>query len=156
MKPSNYNAALIVLLGLLALLVVTCLLSTMHSFMGGSRTDVDFVALNTLQRYGIGFSMLLIVLSVLVFATFRGVRPGLSVAWQHVPGWLLFASGMLIFLALVGELSYFLMRDSALLATEWINHAALLCMMSSSVAACFVYAVIHAASGAAPYLKERW
>ena len=156
MRQSNYTIALVVLLALLGLLVVSSLLSTMHSFMGGSRSDVDFAALNTLQRYGIGFSMLLILLSIVVFATFRGVRPGLRVAWQHVPGWLLFGSGMLIFLALIGELSYFLMRDSALLDREWINHAALLCMIASSVAACFVYAVIHAASGAAPYLKERW
>ncbi len=156
MKQSNYTIALVVLLGLLTLLVISCLLSTMHAFMGGSRSDVDFATLNTLQRYGIGFSILLILLSTLVFATFRGVRPGLKVAWQHIPGWLLFASGMLIFLALMGELSYFLMRDSSLLDTEWINHAALLCMIASSVAACFVYAVIHAASGAAPYLKERW
>ena len=156
MKQSNYTITLVVLLALLGLLVVSSLLSTMHSFMGGSPTNIDFASLNTLQRYGIGFSVLLIVLSVFVFATFRGVRPGLKVAWQHIPGWLLFSSGMLVFLALLGELSYFLMRDSSLLDREWINHAALLCMIASSVAACFVYAVIHAASGAAPYVKERW
>ena len=156
MATSRYTILLVTLLTLLGLLVVSSLLSTMHAFMGGSQTDVDFAALNTLQRYGIGFSVLLILLSTLVFATFRGVRPGLRVAWQHIPGWLLFASGMLVFLALVGELSYFLMRNSPLLGTEWINHSALVCMIVSPVAACFVYAVIHASSGAAPYTKERW
>ena len=156
MPQSRYTVALVTLLALLGLLVVSSLLSTMHAFMGGSRTDVDFAALNTLQRYGIGFSVILILLSTLVFATFRGVRPGLRVAWQHVPGWLLFAAGMLVFLALVGELSYFLMRGSPLLDAEWINHSALLCMIVSPIAACFVYAVIHAASGAGPYTKERW
>ncbi len=154
MTQTRYTAILVTLLALLGLLVVSSLLSTMHAFMGGSEVEAD--SLNQLQLYGIGLSVALILLSVFVFATFRGVWPGLRVAWQHVPGWLLFAASMLIFLALLGELSYFLMRDSSLLDAEWINHASLICMIASSIAACFVYAVIHAASGAAPYTKERW
>ncbi|MEM6512740.1 MAG: hypothetical protein AAF660_06990 [Pseudomonadota bacterium] len=155
MTRSKYTVTLAFLLAVLGLLIASSLLSTMIAFMGGSG-DASFQLLTTLQHYGIGFSAALTLLSILVFATFRGVTPGLQVAWQHVPGWLLFGAGMLIFLALLGELSYFLMRNSTLLDAEWVNHAALLCLIAASIAACFVYAVIHAASGAAPYVRARW
>ncbi len=156
MPPALYKLLFILIYSALGLLIVSCLLSAMHAFMGGTRDQADFSDLHALQSYGIGFAGFLCVLAVTLLGTFRGVAGGLRLAWEHVPGWMVFGAAMLVFLALMGELSYFLLRNSTLTDGEWVNHVALACLITSSLAVCLVYSVQHASSGRPGFSKERW
>ena len=56
----------------------------------------------------------------------------------------------------MGELSYFLLRDSELLTREWVNHVALAALTLASLAICCLVALRNALSGRPPFAKERW
>ncbi|MDJ0758953.1 MAG: hypothetical protein QNJ19_06100 [Woeseiaceae bacterium] len=146
----------IVLQAVLATMILTSLISVMHAFMGGSRSNPDFLQLYGFQVFGIGLSVAAMIYSLLFFSRNGALATGLSVAWKHMPGWLLFPVFLLNMLAICGELSYLLLRDATELMTEWINHVALICLGASSVAFLFMFAVSHAYAGGAPYSKERW
>ncbi len=146
----------IVVQAMLATMILTSLVSVMHAFMGGSRLNPDFLQLQAYQVFGIGLSVAVFIYSLVFFSKNGALATGLGVAWQHMPGWLLFPVLLLNMLALVGELSYLLLKDATELTTEWINHVALICLGASSIAFVFMFAVSHAYEGRTPYSKDRW
>jgi len=142
-------SALTVLLGLLS---ASCVLSVMFAFMGAETPRGLVIA----QVAGLSLSLLLGVIGIAYFTTFRGLAAGITLAWHHTPGWLAFAASVCASLALLGELSYYLIRHTDLDTVLWSSHLALLCLASAAISMCIVYAVGHAADGATPYEKARW
>ncbi len=142
----------------LALAVIggSCLVSLMYAFMGGSATNADFAALNVIQRFGIVLSILVVLFCVGSVSRGRSARETYQTLWQHIPGWLVFVILLLGSLVFIGELSYALLLRAELVRSEWENHVALLCLLSSSVAYGVVFALLHQRAGLSPYSKERW
>lgn len=145
-----------VIQAMLVTMILTSLVSIMHAFMGGSRDNPDFLQLHAYQVFGIGLSTAVFLYSLLFFSRTGSLSEGLGAAWQHMPGWLMFCVLMLNLLALCGELSYLLLADATELMTEWINHVALICLGSASIAFMFLFAVSHAHAGGKPFSKARW
>lgn len=146
----------VVVHAILATMVLTSLVSVMHAFMGGSSQNPDFLQLRSYQVFGIGLSVAVLLYSLVFFSKNGSLSGGLGAAWRHMPGWLIFPAIILILLVLVGELSYLLLRNATELMTEWINHVALICLGTSSIAFVFMFAVSHAYSGGEPFSKARW
>ena len=80
----------IVVQAMLATMILTSLVSVMHAFMGGSRSNPDFLQLQGYQVFGIGLSVAVLVYSLLFFSKNGALVTGVGVAWKHMPGWLLF------------------------------------------------------------------
>lgn len=145
------------LLAALVAVSATCLVSLMYAFMGISpQQQGGLAALHLAQQLGVALAAVIIAASLSAFALGRGLRAGIVLAWAHIPGWMLLIVVMMLSLAILGELSYFLLRDSPLLHEEWVNHAALLCLAAGSVSVSLLYAYQHAISGRPPYDKHRW
>lgn len=145
-----------VLQAMLVTMILTSLVSIMHAFMGGSSNNPDFLQLHAYQVFGIGLSVAVLMYSLAFFSRSGSLPAGLGAAWQHMPGWLVFAVVMLNLLALCGELSYLLLAGATELMTEWVNHVALICLGASSIAFMFLFAVSHAQAGGKPFSKQRW
>ena len=152
----NLATLFVVVQAILATMVLTSLVSVMHAFMGGSGRNPDFLQLRSYQVFGIGLSAAVLLYSLVFFSRNGTLSAGLGKAWRHIPGWLVFSAIVLNLLVLVGELSYLLLRNATDLMTEWINHVALVCLGTSSIAFAFMFAVSHAYSGGEPFSKARW
>ena len=124
--------------------------------MGGSREQVDDAQLNMIQIGGTAFALLVIVWGVTWFADQRGLRVALHAIWLNVPGWLVFAMFIAGLLGLIGELSYLLVAFTDFPIADWRNHAALACLVLSSIAFAVLFAVDNVSQGRDPYPKERW
>lgn len=155
-QSGNSPVALTVILASLALLIVTCLVSLMHSFMRGSAPANDFAELYTLQSVGIAFSLAAALASLLYFSADTNLAEGLRRLWANLPGWLIFGIFVINLLVFVGELSYFIIFMGGTMLDEWSNHVALLCLTFSSLAYGMVYAARNASDGRPRFDKSRW
>lgn len=140
--------------GLLGLLILGSLWSLMHAFTGGKAGD--FQALDSLQFSGLLFSTVVAMTCLFILSRERGLSAGIGIAWNHVPGWLLMAGTVLVSLAVVGELTYYLLRDAVWISNDWVNHSALFCLSLSTLAFVLVSGTGRYLSGGAPYSKARW
>lgn len=134
----------------------SCLVSLMYAFMGGSATNADFATLNAVQRFGIALSIAVMLYCLVSVSRGRSVRDTYVTVWQHIPGWLVFVILLLGSLVFIGELSYALLIRAELVRSDWENHVALLCLLSTSLAYGLVFAVLHQRAGHLPYSKARW
>ena len=150
------DSALRVVCIALAIIGGSCLISLMYAFMGGSAASADFAALNVLQGFGIGLSVLAILFCIGSVSRGLSARETYQTLWQHIPGWLVFVIVLLASLVFIGELSYALLLRAELAQSEWENHVALLCLLSSSIAYGLVFALLHRRAGLSPYSKQRW
>lgn len=140
----------------LAVLIMLCLVTLMHSFMGGRADNPDIVAVNNLQIGGALMSAVLIAVSLVFFARGEGLRRGLHRIWEHTPGWLVFALLVLNSLVFIGELSYVLIADALDPTSDRTDHLSLICMALASLAFLTLFAAQHHLNGEPAYSKERW
>lgn len=140
----------------LAVLIALCLVTLMHSFMGGRADNPDIVAVNNLQVGGSLLSVLLIVAALVFFSREKGLRHGIRRIWDHTPGWLVFALLVLNSLVFIGELSYVLISDAIDPTSDRADHLSLICLLSASLAFLTLFAAQHAMDGKPAYSKARW
>lgn len=140
----------------LATIGASCLVSLMYAFMGGSATNADFATLNAVQGFGIALSVGVALYCVASVSRGRSAREASLTMWRHIPGWLVFVILLLGSLVFIGELSYALLIRAELVRSDWENHVALLCLLSSSIAYGLLFALLHQRAGHSPYSKARW
>ena len=144
------NATLV----LLGILITSSLGSLMHAFTGGAAGD--YQTLDSLQFSGILFSLMAMIACLSLISRGRGIAEGIRVAWMHTPTWLILASVVVVSLAVVGELSYFLLRDAVWIPNDWFNHSALVCLSLATLAFLLVSGTGRYMSGRGPHPKKRW
>lgn len=132
----------------LAMVVVSCLISTMALFMGGGQAGVDLRELLVLQLFAIPVS---VIAMVVTFATYKLKR-----LYAAVPQWLAFSSFVLILLVLSGEVAFLIVSRSADIDVQWTAHAPLLSMLTCALAICAVYAYAGLQSGRPNPRSGRW
>ncbi|MGI9330106.1 MAG: hypothetical protein ACR2QB_05265 [Gammaproteobacteria bacterium] len=144
-----------VFLYFIAVLILSCLVSMMISFMGGKHTSGDGQLLLGVQRAG---SVVCLLMAGFAFSVF--LRDGFDGAfarlWQHIPGWLLFACLILNLLALSGVGAYWLVASVLDPDSDSVNYVSLLCLSSASLAYLAVSAAAHFLAGKPPFDKSRW
>ena len=155
MLPVITNASKVLLVGFV-FLGLSCIATLMYSFMGGSDGGPDARALVALQRSGIVVGALTIVFCLARSIRDSGRRNGLRLLWRHLPGWLVFAGGLMLSLAVMGEVAWVVIRYSADGLVGSFNHVSLICLGSSTLAFMLLFATVHRLRGHAEFSKARW
>lgn len=158
MSEHGGKTQILIYIGLyfLAVLMLFCLVTLMHSFMGGRADNPDVVALGNLQIGGSLLSAVIIGVALAFFARENGLRPALRRIWEHTPGWLVFSLILLNSLVFIGELSYVLIGHAIDPTKDRADHLSLICLLLASLAFLALFATQHVRSGNPPFSKERW
>ena len=152
----HLHTLLTVVLAAFGFLMLTCLVSLMHSFMGGNTQANDFSELHQLQSMGIALAIVVGATCLVYFCRGAGLRAGLHRLWLNMPGWLIFGVLVIGLLVFAGELSFFIIFMDGTAIKEWNNHIALACFATSALAYGLAFATQHALAGKPAYDKSRW
>ena len=132
----------------LAMVVLSCLVSTMALFMGGGQAGVDLRELMILQLLSIPVSLLAILFALRAYDFKR--------LYAAVPQWLAFACFLLFLLVASGEVAFLIVTRSADIQVAWTAHAPLISMLASALAICALYAYAGLRSGRPNPTSGRW
>lgn len=132
----------------LAMIVASCLVSTMALFMGGGHGGVDLHALMLLQVLSIPVAIGAILFTLNAYSVKR--------LYVAVPQWLVFSFFMLFLLVASGEVAFMIVTQAADEAVVWTAHAPLLSMLACSFAICALYAYSGIKSGKPDPTSGRW
>ena len=132
----------------LAMVVVSCLVSTMAVFMGGGQGGVDLRELLVLQLLSMPISVIAILLAVGAYSV--------KELYAAVPQWLAFACFLLFLLVASGEVAFLIVTRSTGADVPLIAHAPLVSMLLSSLAICALYAYTGLKSGRPNPHSGRW
>lgn len=143
-----------ILLALLAMLVLTSLVSLMAVFMGGGQSGADLGTLKTIQLWSIPVT-LLITLNVLLSYPKTRTRRAREL-WDDVPQWLVFIFMLLNSLSIAGVVALYIAMRAFETSVSWEQHIPLVCLFCASLAFCAIYARTFHRDGAAPPLAGRW
>jgi hypothetical protein len=130
------------LLSLLSLVILSCLLTLMVIFMGGSFTGADLNGLLLVQTAAIPVTLLFVAAEIRGFVRLNGWRVGLALLWRKIPAWLVLALVLLNSLVFVGELSVLLIDYLMDEPLPWTDHVPLLSLLCSSLAFTVLYAKV--------------
>lgn len=148
-------ASKVLLVGL-AFLGLSCIATLMFSFMGGYAGSPDASALISLQRAGIVLGAVTVVSCVAFSIRQTGLGGSARALWRHMPGWLVFAGGLLVSLTLMGEIAWVVVHYSTTAIAATFNHVSLICLGTSSLAFMVLFATVHRTRGHPEYSKARW
>lgn len=138
------NALMIVL----AMVVASCLISTMALFMGGGQGGVDLRELMVLQLFSIPVAIVAIAMAV---NSYRMKR-----LYAAVPQWMVLGFFLSFLLVGSGEVAFLIVSRSAVVDVPWTAHAPLLGMLACSLAICALYAYAGLKSGRPDPTSGRW
>ena len=144
MIPPMLNALMIIL----AMVVGSCLISTMALFMGGGQAGADLRELLLLQLISIPVA---IVASALAISSYSAKR-----LYAAVPQWMAFGFFLLFLLVASGEVAFLIVSRAAEVEVAWTAHAPLLSMFFCSLAICALYAYAGLKSGRPNPTSGRW
>ena len=133
---------------LLAMVVGSCLISTMALFMGGGQAGADLRELLLLQLISIPMAIAAITL---VFSSYNVKK-----LYAAVPQWMAFAFFLLLLLVGSGEVAFLIVSRAAEVEVAWTAHAPLLSMFFCSLAICALYAYGGLRSGRPNPTSGRW
>ena len=142
--PPMLNALMIVL----AMVVASCLISTMALFMGGGQAGADLRDLMLLQLISIPVAMVAIVMAVSSYNVKR--------LYATVPQWMAFGFFLLLLLVASGEVAFLIVSRAADVEVAWTAHAPLLSMFFCSLAICALYAYAGIRAGRPNPTSGRW
>ena len=140
----------------LALIAMSCLLTTMIVFMGGQRGGADFTALLLLQLAAIPVSLCLVAAGFVSVASSGSWRTALHTLWHALPQWLLFMFFFLNSLFVMGEIALHITSQMTAAKLSWQAHIPLACMLASSLAFLVLYAAARSGPGVDRALSGRW
>ena len=144
------------ILTVLAIIVLGCLISLMAVFMGGGQAGTDLHSLLIIQLATIPITLLISLYVLSRYAAKNGLRDGLRSLWSDLPQWLVFIFLMLNSLALFGEVALFIALSALARDISWQEHVPLVCLLSTSLAFCLVYARRRSGEAEKPSLSGRW
>ena len=133
---------------LLAMIVLSCLISTMALFMGGGQAGVDLRELMILQLLSIPVSLLAIFICVRAYS--------IKHLYAAVPQWMALGFFLLFLLVASGEVAFLIVSRSADIEVAWTAHAPLLSMLASALAICALHAYAGLKSGRPNPSSGRW
>ena len=128
----------------------------MAVFMGGGQAGTDLHSLLILQLATIPITVLISLYVLSRYAGKSGFRDGLKFLWRDLPQWLVFIFLMLNSLALFGEVALFIALSALARDISWQEHVPLVCLFSTSLAFCLVYARRRSGETEKPSLSGRW
>lgn len=132
----------------LAMVVASCLVSTMVLFMGGGQGGVDLRELLVLQLLAIPISLIAIVVAI---ASYQ-----IRQLYAAVPQWMAFGFFLLFLLVAAGEVAFLIVKKSANIDVAWTAHAPLFSMLACSLAICATHACVGLGSGRPNPRSGRW
>ena len=132
----------------LAMVVLSCLVSTMALFMGGGQAGVDLRELMILQVLSIPISGIAILLAISAYSV--------KELYAAVPQWLAFSCFLLLLLVASGEVAFLIVTRATGAEVPWTAHAPLVSMLLSSLAICALYAVTGLKAGRPKPHSGRW
>jgi hypothetical protein len=133
---------------LLAMVVGSCLISTMAIFMGGGQMGADLRELMMLQLISIPVAIVALMLAISSYSAKR--------LYAAVPQWMAFGFFLLFLLVASGEVAFLIVSRAADVRVEWTAHAPLLSMFFCSLAICALYAFSGLKSGRPNPTSGRW
>ena len=123
-----------ILMIVLAMVIATCLVSTMALFMGGGQTGTDLYALMLLQWGSVPVALLAIVVALL-FGPHHSAGPlSFKRLYAAVPQWMALAFFLLFLLVASGEIALLIVARLADTPPAWTAHAPLVSMLFCSLA----------------------
>jgi len=137
----------------LALIIVTCLVSTMAVFMGGGQGGTDLHSLMVMQAASIPIAILSVV-AILVPAGDGG--NGARRIWAAIPQWMVFGFLLLNSLVIAGETAFLIVLNATERDIVWTEHIPLAAMLACSVAFCVLYARLNVLTGNPKAMSGRW
>lgn len=144
------------LLIVLALAVVSCLVSTMVTFMGGHRGGADMSALLLMQLVSIPVSVFLIVVGLVYLRRESNWANAIRMLWNTLPQWLLFMFFFLNSLVVIGEIALYIASHVSGWERSWFEHIPLASMLVTSTAFLTLYATQHFDNADHRALSGRW
>ena len=141
---------------LLGAMILSCLVTLMIAFTGGSFAGADLSGLLLLQGAAIPAALLVIALEIAAFVRAGGWRGGLAMLWDRVPAWLVLALVLVNSLVLIGELSVLLLRHLTDEPVSLIEQVPLLALLCSSAAFALLYAKAATMYGGGTSRVGRW
>ena len=142
--PTMLNALMI----LLAMVVGSCLISTMALFMGGGQVGADLRELMLLQLISIPVAIAATVVAVSSYKVKR--------LYAAVPQWMAFGFFLLLLLVGSGEVAFTIVSRAAEVEVAWTAHAPLLSMFFCSLAICALYCYVGLKAGRPNPTSGRW
>lgn len=152
MKQEVFRIALTVL----ALVLLSCLVSIMAVFMGGGQAGTDLHSLLALQIAVIPVAFMTVVVCVYLAVHKDGWKPGLSRFWDAIPQWLVFILFLLTLLGICGEVALVVKARLTESPGSWHEHVPLVCMLFCSAAFLALYSRMQTASGRTTAMSGRW
>ena len=149
------EAAFIFIQILLATVVVSCLVSMMVMFVGGSMGN-DFRSLILLQALAAAMALVVSAMAVYSFVATEGTGAGLRSIWAALPQWLVFTFFLVNSLFLFGEISFLIVGRAMGDTIEPAMHVPLLSLLLCSVAFLLLHARRHSFPGSRPAMRGRW
>tara|TARA_R110002096_G_scaffold124052_4_gene268301 strand:- start:423 stop:887 length:465 start_codon:yes stop_codon:yes gene_type:complete len=140
----------------LALIVVSCLLSTMVTFMGGHRGGADMSALLLMQLASIPVSVFLIAAGLFYIRRDGNWESAFRSLWNTLPQWLLFMFFFLNSLVVIGEIALYIASQVSGWERSWLAHIPLASMLATSAAFLTLYAAQHFDNADHRALSGRW
>jgi hypothetical protein len=156
-KTSNFrqtlqNGCLIVL----AMIVMSCLISTMTVFMGGGQQGTDLRSLMIIQLASIPASGAAALVS---FILLKSSGPNSNTSkriWSAVPQWMVFGFLLLNSLVVAGEMAFLIVSKATDQVVSWTDHVPLVCMLTCTLAFCIVYGSASLLAGKSSAMSGRW
>lgn len=140
----------------MGVLMLSCLVTLMIAFMGGSFEGADLSGLFVIQAAAIPIALLIVVREFAAFVGPNGWRKGLGMLWQRIPAWLVLALVLVNSLVLIGELSVWLLQHLLDQPVSWLEQVPLVALLVSSIAFAILYAKASRLYGQGTTNVGRW
>lgn len=140
----------------LGMIAAGCLVSLMAVFMGGGQEGSDLHALLIMQLVTVPAALLITVFVIMQYAKKYGMAGAFRSLWRDVPQWLVFIFLLLNSLSLAGEVALLIALNAFGDAVTWKQHVPLLCLLSSTLAICALYARYKTWQDGRPAFSGRW
>ena len=143
-------------LAVLAIMILTCLVSLMVLFMGGGQETADLRALMFAQVAMVPVALFIAAAGIFLFVMESGWSDGFRLLWQAMPQWLLFIFFLLNSLVGAGELSYVIVKQASNQVGSWEEHVPLVCILACTMAFLILYSRSRSFLGSKPAMSGRW
>ena len=143
-------------LAVLAIIILTCLISLMVVFMGGGQASVDLHALMLTQIAAVPVALSIAAAGVWLSISDNGWSRGIERLWLAMPQWLLFTFFLLNSLFGAGEMALLFVKLASHETASWQAHVPLVCMLACTTAFLVLYARTRSFPGSNPAMSGRW
>jgi len=146
------NGSLVVL----AMTIMSCLISTMTVFMGGGQQGPDLHSLMLIQLASVPVAVALILCGIFLTPPNQKNRTVLKRIWSVLPQWMVFGFLLLNSLFIAGETAFLIVSKATDQAVTWTAHVPLVSMLACSIAFCVIFGSASLLAGKSSAMSGRW